>query len=42
MGDTITISYDPDNPCSLEELMARADALMYGEKRRKREQQGPA
>ncbi len=35
-------SYDPDNPCSLEELMARADALMYGEKRRKREQQGPA
>lgn len=35
-------NYDPDNPCSLEELMARADALMYGEKRRKREQQGPA
>ncbi len=34
--------YDPDSPCSLEELMARADALMYGEKRRKRGQQNPA
>ncbi len=28
--------YNPDNPCSLDELMARADALMYQEKRQKR------
>jgi diguanylate cyclase (GGDEF)-like protein/PAS domain S-box-containing protein len=38
---TISISmgaayYDPENPCSLDELMSRADALMYEQKRRKK------
>jgi PleD family two-component response regulator len=28
--------YDPRKPCSLEELIRRADAMMYVEKRRKR------
>jgi len=28
--------YDPKKPCSLEELIRRADALMYEEKRKKR------
>jgi diguanylate cyclase (GGDEF)-like protein/PAS domain S-box-containing protein len=28
--------FDPENPCSLDELMARADDLMYKEKRTKR------
>ncbi len=28
--------YDPDNPCSIDELMASADERMYSEKRRKR------
>ena len=27
--------YDPDSPCSVEELMSRADALMYEHKRSK-------
>jgi len=27
--------YDPEKPCSLDELMAQADGLMYEEKRRK-------
>jgi len=27
--------YDPDSPCSIEELMSRADALMYEHKRSK-------
>lgn len=29
-------SYDPEQPCSIEELMARADELMYEQKRGKR------
>jgi diguanylate cyclase (GGDEF)-like protein/PAS domain S-box-containing protein len=29
--------YDPENPCSIDELMASADERMYIEKRRKRE-----
>ncbi len=29
--------YDPENPCSLDELLARADKLMYEEK-----QKGPS
>ena len=29
--------YDPEYPCSIEELMARADALMYEDKRDKQE-----
>ncbi|HBH87093.1 MAG TPA: hypothetical protein DDY17_05780 [Syntrophaceae bacterium] len=38
---TISISmgaayYDPENPCSLDELMSRADTLMYEQKRRKK------
>jgi diguanylate cyclase (GGDEF)-like protein len=28
--------YDPENPCSLDELMARADRLMYEQKQKKR------
>jgi hypothetical protein len=24
--------YDPDNPCSIDELLARADASMYEQK----------
>jgi GGDEF domain-containing protein len=28
--------YDPKTPCPLEELIQRADALMYEEKRKKR------
>jgi diguanylate cyclase (GGDEF)-like protein len=28
--------YDPENPCSLDELMARADQLMYEQKQKKR------
>ena len=31
--------YNPDTPCSLEELMAQADKLMYEEKRRKQNSQ---
>ena len=27
--------YDPDNPCSLDELMSRADKSMYDQKRSK-------
>jgi diguanylate cyclase (GGDEF)-like protein/PAS domain S-box-containing protein len=27
--------YEPDNPCSLDELMSKADKLMYEDKRRK-------
>ena len=27
--------YEPDNPCSLDELMSKADKLMYQDKRRK-------
>lgn len=27
--------YDPDNPCSIDELMARADKLMYEQKQKK-------
>ncbi len=30
-----TAYYDPDNPCSLDELMSRADKLMYDQKRSK-------
>jgi len=30
------IDYDPHAPCSIEELLARADSLMYEEKKRKR------
>lgn len=29
--------YDPDRPCSLDELIAKADALMYKEKRKKQQ-----
>jgi diguanylate cyclase (GGDEF)-like protein len=28
--------YDPENPCSIDELMARADKLMYEEKQKKK------
>jgi diguanylate cyclase (GGDEF)-like protein len=28
--------YDPENPCSIDELMAEADQLMYEQKRRKK------
>jgi len=28
--------YDPENPCSLDDLMSRADAVMYEQKRRKK------
>ena len=28
--------YDPENPCSLDELLARADTLMYEQKRQKK------
>jgi diguanylate cyclase (GGDEF)-like protein/PAS domain S-box-containing protein len=31
--------YNPESPCSLEELINRADGMMYEEKRRKRQQQ---
>ena len=31
-----TAYYDPQNPCSLDELMSRADKLMYEQKRRKK------
>jgi len=31
-----TAYYDPDNPCSLDELMSRADKLMYEQKRSKK------
>ena len=30
-----TAYYDPDNPCSLDEIMSRADKLMYDQKRSK-------
>ena len=30
-----TTSYDPEQPCSIEELLARADAMMYQQKRNK-------
>ena len=30
--------YNPESPCSLEELINRADEMMYEEKRRKRRQ----
>lgn len=30
-----TAYYDPDNPCSLDQLMSRADKLMYDQKRSK-------
>ncbi len=30
-----TAYYDPDNPCSLDELISRADRLMYNQKRSK-------
>lgn len=30
-----TAYYDPENPCSLDELMSRADKLMYDQKRSK-------
>jgi len=30
-----TAYYDPENPCSLDELMSRADKLMYDQKKRK-------
>ncbi len=38
---TISISMgaaycDPENPCSLDDLMSRADTLMYEQKRRKK------
>lgn len=32
-----TAHFDPDNPSSLDDLMVRADNLMYGEKRTKRQ-----
>ncbi|MEI8172551.1 MAG: diguanylate cyclase [Deltaproteobacteria bacterium] len=28
--------YDPENTCSMDELMAEADQLMYAQKRRKK------
>jgi diguanylate cyclase (GGDEF)-like protein len=31
-----TAYYDPDNTCSLDELMSRADTLMYEQKRSKK------
>ena len=34
--------YDPKNPCSLDELMSRADQLMYEQKRSKRNRNGSA
>ncbi|HWT83488.1 MAG TPA: diguanylate cyclase [Candidatus Methylomirabilis sp.] len=33
--------YDPEHQCSLEELLAQADAAMYEQKREKRKQQVP-
>jgi diguanylate cyclase (GGDEF)-like protein len=32
---------DPEHPCSLDDLISRADALMYEEKRSKRRSQNP-
>ena len=29
--------YDPENPCSIDELMSRADILMYEQKRKRRD-----
>lgn len=31
-----TVTYDPDNPVSIDELITRADAMMYEQKKRKR------
>ncbi|RPJ13879.1 MAG: diguanylate cyclase [Desulfobacteraceae bacterium] len=28
--------YDPDNPCSIDELIANADKLMYEQKQNKK------
>ena len=30
-------AFDPEHPCSIEELMAQADAAMYEQKQRKRQ-----
>jgi len=35
-----TVSYDPERPAALDELIAGADALMYEEKRRKKNRGG--
>jgi diguanylate cyclase (GGDEF)-like protein len=32
------VYYDPDNPCSIEDLLNRADTLMYEEKRKNNDQ----
>ncbi|MCX6377652.1 MAG: GGDEF domain-containing protein [Armatimonadetes bacterium] len=37
-----TACYDPASPCSLDELLARADADMYREKRKKRARGSPS
>ena len=29
--------YDPENPCSIDELMSSADMLMYEEKKKRRD-----
>jgi len=29
------VQYDPEDPCSLDELLAKADKLMYAQKRRR-------
>jgi len=41
LSDPLSLSFglarfDPDRPCSLDDLVARADALMYAHKRRRR------
>jgi hypothetical protein len=34
------VYYDPDFPCALDDLLARADTLMYEQKRNKRVDSG--
>jgi GGDEF domain-containing protein len=29
------VEYDPENPCSLDDLMSQADVRMYDQKRKK-------
>jgi hypothetical protein len=35
-GSVDCFSYDPENPCSIDELMASADRLMYEQKKNKK------
>jgi PleD family two-component response regulator len=38
LGISIGVArYDPESPCSIDELMSKADALMYEQKRSKQE-----